>query len=66
MTTDNLVLTLRVFDPKEKQDATKSACWATVKIDRAAISLPEDVFVQQFILPMLKEIKNLKLVPKNG
>lgn len=61
MPADELTLTIRVHDPKEKKDATKSACWETVKIDRAAISLSADVFCQQFVVPALKKIKNLKL-----
>ena len=59
---DELTLTIRVHDPKETKDATLSASWATVKVDRAAISLPTEVFVQQFVVPALKKIKNLKLV----
>ncbi len=58
---DELVLTIRVHDPAEKQDATLSACWQTIRIDRAAISLPADVFAQEFVIPALKQLKNLKL-----
>jgi hypothetical protein len=57
---DELTLTIRVHDPKEKHDPALSACWATVRVDRAAISLPMDVFIQQFVEPALKQIKSLK------
>jgi hypothetical protein len=58
---DELTLTIRVHDPLERHDPSLSACWATVKIDRAAIRLPMDVFIQQFVAPALKQLKNLNL-----
>jgi hypothetical protein len=60
-TNDFLTLVIRVHDPKEKRDASVSACWATVKIDRAAISLSAEVFAQKYVVPALKTLKNLRL-----
>jgi len=58
---DELLLTIRVHDPSEKTDASKSACWQTVKIDRASIDLPAATFAVKFIVPVLKQLKNLRV-----
>ena len=61
MTEDTLTLSIRVHDPKEKQDATMSACWAVVKVPRADISIPLDQFIEKHVKPALAQIKNIKL-----
>lgn len=61
MAQDDLTLTLRVHDPKEKDDATLSASWAVVQVARADILLPVDDFIAKYLKPALATIKNLKL-----
>jgi hypothetical protein len=62
---DELTLTIRVHDPKEKRDASMSACWATVRIPRvdvqgaAALSVAD--FTAKYVVPALEGIKNLGL-----
>jgi hypothetical protein len=62
---DELTLTIRVHDPKEKRDASMSACWATVRIPRvdlqgaAALSVAD--FTAKYVVPALEGIKNLQL-----
>jgi hypothetical protein len=61
---DELTLTIRVHDPKEKHDATLSACWQKVKIPRDQVQsgvLSAEKFAEVYVVPMLKGIKNLKL-----
>lgn len=61
---DELTLTIRVHDPKEKKDATYSACWQTVKVpreDAQSGNLTADTFAINHIIPALKNLKNLKL-----
>ena len=48
---DMLTLTVRLHDPKEKRDRAKSAVWHTVKIPRAALSLPEADFAATHLAP---------------
>jgi hypothetical protein len=57
---DTLTLVIRVHDPKEKRDASMSACWATVKLDRSFVGTSAEKLAAQLV-PTLKGIKNLKL-----
>ena len=61
MPLDDFTLTLRVHDPKEKDDATLSTSWAVVAVPRADIELPVDDFIAKYLKPALATIKNLKL-----
>lgn len=57
---DDLTLTIRVHDAAEKMDATLSACWEVVKIDRAIIGSSAEGLAKQLI-PALLRLKNLRL-----
>ena len=48
---DMLTLTVRLHDPKEKQNLRKSAVWHVVKIPRAALSLSEADFAANHLYP---------------
>ena len=61
MAEDLLTLTIRVHDPKEKQDAALSASWVAVAIPRAAITLPAAEFAAKYVVPALKKLTTLKL-----
>lgn len=62
---DELTLTIRVHDPKEKRDASMSACWVVVKVDRTdaqgGAALSEEAFVAKYVNPALSRLKNLGL-----
>lgn len=58
---DEVTLTLRVHDAKEKRDPTLSACWAVVKVPREDLQMKVADFCTKHIVPALKQIKNLKL-----
>lgn len=58
-TADELTLTIRVFDPKEKADANLSACWVVVKVLRSDLGMSQADFIQKYIAPNLSNIKNL-------
>jgi len=62
---DELTLTIRVHDPKEKRDASMSACWAVVKVERADVqgdaALSAFAFVKKYVTPALSQLKNLGL-----
>jgi hypothetical protein len=61
MQDDTLTLTIRVHDPKEKQDKSQSACWATVKVARPDIELPKQEFLEKYVVPALSQLTNLHL-----
>jgi len=61
MADDTLTLTIRLHDPAEKQDATKSACWSTQKVQRSDLTMPADQFAAKYIIPAIKTLKNLKV-----
>ena len=61
MPDDSLTLTIRVFDPQEKVDATMSACWVVVKVDRADVQMPASDFISKYVTANLQSLKNLKL-----
>jgi hypothetical protein len=62
---DELTLTIRVHDPKEKRDPSMSACWVTVRIPRVDVqglaALTVDAFLEKYVVPALGGIKNLGL-----
>lgn len=61
MPDDSLTLTIRVHDPQEKLDATMSACWVVVKVDRADVQMQVADFVAKYVSANLQSLKNLKL-----
>ena len=56
-----LTLTIRLHDEAEKNDAEKCASWATVKVDRADLSIPKADFIAKYIEPELAKLKQLTL-----
>lgn len=61
MPDDNLTLTLRVHDPKEKQDHDLSTAWVVVKVERTDIGMKQSDFTNKYINPYLLNLKPLKL-----
>ena len=56
MPDDDLTLTVRLHDPKEKRDATKAAVWHVVKVPRADLQLADQDFAAHHLLPAVPVI----------
>ena len=61
MPQDDLTLTIRVHDPLEKDDHEMAASWGVIKIAREHVEMPMEDFVNEYVVPVLHQIKNLKL-----
>jgi hypothetical protein len=57
---DDLVLTVRLHDPKEKQDATLSAHWVTQKIPRSDMHMSKEDFVAKYLAPVFDQFAKFK------
>jgi hypothetical protein len=55
------MLTIRVHDPLEKSDPAMSAQWIQIKVPRSAAGTSAVEFVEKYIAPVVKHIRNLKL-----
>jgi len=66
MADDSYILTIRIHDPKEKNDSKKAAVWIAVKVDRADAvgTLTEKQFNDKYIVPALSQLTNLKFLPE--
>ena len=58
MPTDDFILTVRLFDPIEKNNSKKAASWGMIKVPRADVNLPEDQFLQRYVVPALRQTEN--------
>lgn len=58
---DTLTFTLRIHDPAEKQDATKSTSWVVLEIPRADLAMVAADFVAKYITPALAQMKQFTL-----
>lgn len=58
---DTLTFTLRLYDPLEKKDATKSASWVSVEIVREDLTMDEGHFIEKYVRPSLGQLKQLAL-----
>ena len=56
---DNLTLTIRLHDPKEKKNAKLSASWVTVQVPRADLALSPEEFAAKHITPRVKDLEQL-------
>jgi hypothetical protein len=61
MPDDNLTLTLRLHDPKEKKDHKLSASWVTVNVAREDLEISAVDFITRYIAPNLASLAQLKL-----
>ncbi len=61
MSKDCLTLTIRVHDPREKQDLALSASWVTIQIPREHVEMSTAEFAAKYLHPALAKITNLKL-----
>lgn len=58
---DDLTLTIRLHDPKEKQDPKKSASWVVITVHRADLDLPKNDFIERYVAPALPQLNQLRL-----
>ncbi len=57
---DTLKLTVRLFDPKEKNDAKLSASWASVDVPREDVTMQPVDFAAKHLLPLVEQLEQLK------
>lgn len=58
---DELTLTIRMHDPKEKTDPTKAASWVVLKVPREDVGLSAQDVVSRYITPSLGQLNQLHL-----
>jgi hypothetical protein len=61
MAEDTLLLTIRLYDPKEKTDAKMAASWVPVQVDRSDLGMSQADFVAKYVAPALAQLAQLKL-----
>jgi len=63
---DTLTLSIRLHDPKEKKDATKSTRWAVVEVPREDLKLSDSDFFSKHVAPALSKLERetLNQVPE--
>lgn len=58
---DVLKLTLRLHDPKEKQNPKLAASWVTIEIPREDLGMAPEEFAVKHIAPRVVELEHFKL-----
>lgn len=62
MAIDDYVMTIRVWDPLEKNDHEKSAQWVIVRVARADLAgMTQEQFVERYLKPAVPQLTILKL-----
>lgn len=57
---DNLVLTVRLHDPKEKKNAKLRASWVNVVVARADLQMQPVDFAAKYLLPAVPQLEHFK------
>jgi hypothetical protein len=57
----NLSLTIRLYDPDEEKDPSRSAAWITVPVPREALTMSKQNFLDTIVSPALAKLKTLHL-----
>ena len=60
MDLDTLTLTLRLYDPKEKKNATLAASWVVIQVPRADLQLQPVDFTAKHLLPAVPQLEHFK------
>lgn len=60
---DNLVLTLRLYDPKEKKSPKLRASWVTIVVARADLQMPPADFAAKYLTPAVPMLEHFKPKP---
>ena len=56
-----LTFTLRLHDPDEKRDASKSSSWVTVNVSREDLTMKKEDFLAKYVAPNLAQLGQLHL-----
>ena len=56
MAEDTLTLTIRLHDPREKDDADKSTRWAVIQVPREDFALGASAFLEKHVYPALTHV----------
>jgi hypothetical protein len=57
---DTLTLTLRLYDPKEKENAALAASWVVIEVPREDLSLAPVDFTAKYLLGAVAELEHFK------
>lgn len=57
---DTLTLTIRLHDPKEKQDAKRAADWIVFDVGREDLKLSPEDFAAKYITPHIGKLEQFK------
>ena len=57
---DTLTLTVRLHDPKEKQDHKLSASWVVISVPRADLAMSAPEFAAKHLLPAVEQLEHFK------
>ena len=57
---DSLTLTVRLHDPKEKQNPKLSASWGVAQVPRADLGMTPSDFAAKHVLPLVEQLEHLK------
>ena len=57
---DTLILTIRLYDPKEKKNAKLAASWVTVEVLREDLKLAPADFAAKYVTPKVAELEQFK------
>lgn len=67
MAADDYTLTIRVHDPLEKTDHTKSAEWVTISLKRGEIAeMTQQDLIDRYLKPAVANLHILKFKENNG
>lgn len=53
---DELTLTIRIHDPKEKQDEQHSTVWVVIKVKREDLQLAPYLFAELYLAPAAEQL----------
>jgi hypothetical protein len=60
---DHLTLTIRLHDPKEKQNAALAASWVVIQVDRVDMALAPEEFAAKYLLGAVAQLEHFKPKP---
>jgi hypothetical protein len=60
MAEDTLTLTIRLYDPKEKENAALAASWVVIQVPREDLQLPPVEFAAKHLLPAVPQLEHFR------
>jgi hypothetical protein len=55
---DRLTLTVRLHDPKEKNNSKLAASWVVIDVPREDLAMPPEDFAAKHLVPRVKELEH--------